>query len=67
MPIDEVGTDVEDLTEGADLEFLKAAAVAHGVSPGEMAKRGIQKIFSDRTRPRIMPGTIQAFGSRPRK
>lgn len=53
--------DVKDLVGDEDLEFLKEIAAKSGVSIGEIAKEGIQEIITKRTRPRPMPGTIQAF------
>ncbi|NWC92651.1 MULTISPECIES: hypothetical protein [unclassified Pseudomonas] len=61
MPDEEKGTDIEELVEGGDLEFLEAVAAERGMTSCELAKRGIQKIFAQRTRPRPMPGAIQAF------
>ena len=61
MPDEEKGTEMGELVEGEDLEFLEAVAAQHGIAVNQLAKRGIQKIFAQRTRPRPMPGTIQAF------
>ncbi|MEB0078041.1 hypothetical protein QN386_22360 [Pseudomonas sp. CCI3.2] len=67
MPDEEKGTEMEELVEGEDLELLEVVAAHRGISVSQLAKSGIQKIFAERTRPRPMPGIIQAFGSRPRK
>ncbi len=61
MPDEEKGTDIGELVEGEDLDFLEAVAAERGMTASQLAKRGIQKIFAQRTRPRPMPGTIQAF------
>lgn len=67
MPIEDVGTDIGELAEGEDLEFLEAVAAEQGIPVDRLVKHGIQKIFAQRTRPRPMPGSVQAFGSGPRK
>ena len=65
MPIEDVGTDIGELAEGEDLDFLKLVAAERGVPVERLAKHGIQKIFAQRTRPRSMSGTIQAFRRKP--
>lgn len=64
MPDEEQGTDMEELAEGEDLNLLEAVAAEQGITASELAKHGIQKIFAQRTRPKPMPGTIQAFRRR---
>jgi hypothetical protein len=61
MPDEEQGTDMDELVEGEDLNLLEAVAAERGITASELAKRGIQKIFAQRTRPRPMSGPIQAF------
>ncbi|SEJ53058.1 hypothetical protein SAMN04244572_04361 [Azotobacter beijerinckii] len=53
--------DVEDLVGGEDLDFLREMATERGISPGEMAKEGIQEIIAKRTKPKTMPGKVQPF------
>lgn len=64
MPDEEKGTEMGELVEGEDLELLEAVAAQRGITVSQLAKSGIQKIFAQRTRPRPMPGTIQAFRRR---
>lgn len=64
MPDEENGMAIEDLVDGEDLELLKAEARKRGMTPEQMAKFGIQQKLTDRTRPKAMTGTIQAFRRR---
>jgi hypothetical protein len=64
MPDEEQGTEIGELAEGENLELLEAIAAQRGITVSQLAKSGIQKIFAQRTRPRPMPGTIQAFRRR---
>lgn len=61
MPDVESGMAIEDLVDGEDLELLKAEARKRGMTLQQMAKYGIQQKLTDRTRPKAMAGTIQAF------
>ena len=61
MPDEEQGTEIGELAEGEDLELLEAVAASRGIPVEQLMKGGIQKIFAQRTRPRPMTGTIQAF------
>ncbi|VVO85881.1 hypothetical protein PS870_02052 [Pseudomonas fluorescens] len=61
MPVEDTGTEIGELAEGEDLELLEAEAVKQGVPVGMLAKRGIQQIFAQRTRPKPMKGIVQAF------
>jgi hypothetical protein len=64
MPENEIGFDLEELADGEELKILKAEAARRGITPQEMAKLGIQKKLTERTRPKAMTGTVQAFRRR---
>lgn len=55
---------LEHLLSEEDLELLKSMAAQAGVTPEELAKKGIQDLITRRTRPRTMPGTVQPFRRR---
>jgi len=55
---------LEQLLNGEDLELLKHMAQELGITPAELAKKGIQDTITKRTRPRSMPGTVQPFRRR---
>ncbi|WJM93422.1 hypothetical protein QDY63_11255 [Pseudomonas brenneri] len=61
MPDETNGMNLEELLDGDELEQLKAEAARRGVTPEQLAKRAIQHQITQRTRPRAMSGTIQAF------
>jgi len=52
------------LLNDEDLEFLTELAKQLGLSPDQLAKKGIQDTITRRTRPRSMPGTVQPFRRR---
>lgn len=55
---------LEHLLNDEDLEFLTELAKQLGLSPDQLAKKGIQDTITKRTRPRSMPGTVQPFRRR---
>lgn len=55
---------LEHLLSDEDLELLKHLASERGMTPAELAKKGIQDLITRRTRPRSMPGTVQPFRRR---
>jgi hypothetical protein len=60
MP-EEKGMELGDLLDPEELRLLEVEAAKRGMTPGELAKLGIQQELTRRTRPRAMTGTIQAF------
>lgn len=55
---------LEQLLSDEDLELLTHMAHELGITPAELAKKGIQDTITKRTRPRSMPGTVQPFRRR---
>lgn len=58
------GMELGELLDPEELRLLEAEAARLGMTPGELAKHGIQQELTRRTRPRAMTGTIQAFRKR---
>lgn len=61
MPDERNGMNLESLLDGDELEQLKEEASRRGITPEQLAKQAIQHQITQRTRPRAMSGTIQAF------
>lgn len=61
MPEIEQGMDIEDLVDTEDRDLLEAEAAKRGMTVAELAKQGIQKKLTERTRPNSMAGVLQAF------
>ena len=64
MPEKEDGMDLGDLIDVEDLEALEQEAKRRGLTLAETTKFGMQKNLAERTRPKSMSGTIQAFRRR---
>ena len=64
MPEIEEGMDLGDLIDAEDLEALEQEAKRRGLTLAEATKFGMQKKLTERTRPKSMSGTIQAFRRR---
>ncbi|MDD1966972.1 hypothetical protein NPS29_16710 [Pseudomonas putida] len=61
MPEQEQGMDLGDLIDDEDLLVLEEEAKRRGLTLAETAKFGMQRKLRERTRPKSMTGTIQAF------
>lgn len=61
MPTSKRDTDLNELVDGDDLEFLKSLAAKRGIAVAELVKEAIQDEFEEQTRPRPMKGVVQAF------
>ena len=64
MSANNTDMDLGQLLNDEDLEFLTELAKQLGLSPDQLAKKGIQDTITKRTRPRSMPGTVQPFRRR---
>lgn len=53
--------DARDLLDPEELEILEEIARSTGMTIGQVAQEGIQEIITERTRPRLMNGPLQAF------
>lgn len=58
------GLVIGDLLDGEELESFQKEAEFRGVSLEQLTKFAIQQEITDRTRPKTMSGTIQAFRRR---
>lgn len=58
------GLVIGDLLDEEELEAFRKEAEFRGISLEELAKFAIQQAITDRTRPKTMSGTIQAFRAR---
>ena len=64
MPEIDEHMDLGDLIDDEDLKVLEEEAKRRGKTLAETAKFGMQKKLTERTRPKSMSGTIQAFRRR---
>jgi len=64
MSANNTDMDLEHLLNDEDFELLTHMAHELGITPAELAKKGIQDTITKRTRPRSMPGTVQPFRRR---
>lgn len=53
-----------ELLDEEELQAFQAEAEFRGMTLEQLAKKAIQQTITDRTRPRTMSGTIQAFHRR---
>jgi len=58
------GYELASLLDEEDLKFLEELAKANGLDVCQQAKEGIQQNIRRVTRPKRMPGKIQAFRAR---
>lgn len=61
MPEKDEGMVLGELIDDADLLVLEQEAKRRGLTLAETAKIGMQRKLRERTRPKTMTGTIQAF------
>jgi hypothetical protein len=64
MPEKDEGMDLGELIDAEDLTVLEEEAKRRGLTLAETAKIGMQRKLTERTRPKSMSGTIQAFRRR---
>jgi len=64
MPDEYQGMELGELLDPEELRLLEVEAAKRGMTPADLAKRGIQQELTRRTRPKAMSGTIQAFRRR---
>lgn len=64
MPEKEEGMDLGELIDVEDLKVLEEEADRRGLTLAETTKFGMQRKLTERTRPKSMSGTIQAFRRR---
>lgn len=61
MPENQGDMSLRQIATEEDIELLRQAAKALGITPEQLAKEMIEKHIVARTRPKTMPGTIQPF------
>jgi len=61
MPETNCELSLRQIADDEDLQFLVEAAAQLGIPVEQLTKEAIEKHIADRTRPKTMKGTVQAF------